>query len=321
MPFRLKFQLTTGRITMAFKLNPLRTGGERPVGILNIAHRGARAFAPENTLPAFGKAKRFGCQMFELDVHLSKDGELIVHHDEQLTRCTDASAKFSGRSSYTISDFTSDELHQLDAGSWYVEQLSLPVHQRQGFLQGVTEEEIERFVSTEELAFYASGEVGLPTLREALELALREDLMVNIELKAMPRMYPGMAEAVVKLVALLGMENRVLVSSFDHEQLVSVRRYSDCIATGVLTGDRLAKPGAYLALLDADAYHPNTDSMGFHSLTRKLDRRGIADVLASGRAVNVWTCNDKDEIRQLIAAGVSGVISDFPNRVRDVLQE
>jgi glycerophosphoryl diester phosphodiesterase len=304
---------------MAFELNPLRAGGERPAGVLNIAHRGARAFAPENTLAAFEKAKRFGCQMVELDVHLSKDGELIVHHDEQLTRCTDARVKFPGLSSYMISDFTYDELHRLDAGSWYVEQLSLPAYQRQWFLQGLTGEEIEQFVSVQELAFYASGEIGLPTLRQALELALSAELMVNIELKALPRMYPGMAEAAVELVESLGMENRVLISSFDHEQLVSVRQRSDSIATGVLTGDRLAKPGAYLALLDADAYHPGTDSMGFYSLTRKLDPCGIIDVLASGRAVNVWTCNDKDEMRQLIAAGVTGVISDFPNRVRDVL--
>ena len=60
--------------------------------------------------------------------------------------------------------------------------------------------------------------------------------------------YPGMAEAAAGLVKSLDMENRVLISSFDHEQLVSVRRLSENIATGVLTGDRLAKPGAYLAL-------------------------------------------------------------------------
>ncbi|WAK01119.1 glycerophosphodiester phosphodiesterase [Methylobacter sp. YRD-M1] len=306
---------------MAFELNPLRTGGKRPAGVLNIAHRGARAFAPENTLAAFEKAKRFGCQMFELDVRLSKDGELIVHHDEQLTRCTDAGVKFPGRSSYAISDFTCNELRQLDAGSWYIEQLALPASRRHWFLQGLTEEEIEQFVSAQDLAFYASGEIRLPTLQEALELALHEDLMVNIELKALPRMYPGIAEATAGLVKSLDMENRVLISSFDHEQLVSVRRLSENIATGVLTGDRLAKPGAYLALLDADAYHPGTDSVGLNSLARKLDPCGIIDVLASGRAVNVWTCNDKDEMRQLIAAGVTGVISDFPNRVRDVLQE
>jgi glycerophosphoryl diester phosphodiesterase len=59
--------------------------------------------------------------------------------------------------------------------------------------------------------------------------------------------------------------------------------------------------------------------MGFNSLSRKLDPRGIISARAFGRGVNVWTCNDKDEMRQLIAAGVTGLISDFPSRVRDVL--
>ncbi|WP_020160221.1 glycerophosphodiester phosphodiesterase [Methylobacter marinus] len=306
---------------MALELNPLRAGGKRPAGVLNIAHRGARAFAPENTLAAFEKARHFGCRMFELDVHLSKDGELIVHHDDQLTRCTDVRVKFPGRGRYAVADFTGDELRRLDAGSWYVDQLALPAGRRQGFLQGLTDEEREQFVSARDLARYASGEIGLPTLQQALELARREELMVNIELKSLPCMYPGMAEAVVELVEWLGMESYVLISSFDHEQLVSVRRRSDSIATGVLTGDRLAKPAAYLELLDADAYHPNTDAVGLNSLARKLDPCGIADVLAANRAVNVWTCNDKDQMRQLIAADVTGVISDFPNRVRAVLLE
>ncbi len=302
-------------------MNRLRVAGERPYGILNIAHRGARAFAPENTLAAFEKARTFACQMFELDVHLSKDGVLIVHHDDHLTRCTDVKAKFPDRDSYAISDFTYAELCLLDAGRWYVEQLALPVPQRQWFLQALTDAELEQFVSPQEQAYFASGEIRLPTLMQALELARDTGMMVNVELKALPCMYPGLTEAAVALIEALGMENRVLISSFDHEQLLAVRRRSNNIATGVLTGDRLAKPGAYLHLLDADAYHPGCDSMGFGSLSRKLDPCGINHVRESGRAVNVWTCNDKDEMRQLISAGVSGIISDYPNRVRDVLSE
>ena len=78
-------------------------------GILNIAHRGARAYAPENTLAAFAKAVGFGCPMIEIDVHWSKDGELVVHHDDQLARCTDVKTKFPERSSYYVSDFTWSE--------------------------------------------------------------------------------------------------------------------------------------------------------------------------------------------------------------------
>ena len=305
--------------------NPLRAGTKLPERVWNIAHRGARAFAPENTLFSFEKAKRFGCPMFEMDVHLSKDGELIVQHDDTLTRCTDVAVKFPSRKSHYVSGFTYKELQRLDAGSWYVAQLDLPAAQRQPFLKTLTTAEMRQFVSPQDRALYSSGEVRLPTLRQTLELAQRTGMMVNIEIKTLPRMYPGLTEAVVELVVAMGLETRVLISSFDHEQLLEVRRLNKRIATGVLTSDRLAKPASYLRLLDADAYNPccydDYDSLGFRSVNGALDPRGIENVRAAHRGVNVWTCNRKDQMRQLIAAGVTGLISDFPNRVQDVLAE
>jgi glycerophosphoryl diester phosphodiesterase len=180
--------------------------------------------------------------------------------------------KFPKRKSDYLSAFTYDELQRLDAGSWYVKELGLPPAERQPFLQTLTAAEIHQFVSADDRAFYASGQVRLPTLEETLAVAERTGMMVNIEIKTLPRMYPGLTEAVVKLVVAMGMETRVIVSSFDHEQLVETRRLSKTIATGALTSDRLAKPGEYLRLLDADAYNPGCygdyDSMGFGSRHR-----------------------------------------------------
>lgn len=303
----------------------LRKGGKWPFRVLNIAHRGARAFAPENTLAAFNKATRFNCPMIEVDVHCSKDGELVVHHDDQLTRCTDVKAKFPGRSSYYVSDFKLNELCTLDAGSWYAEQLFLPAAERQAFLQGLTQEELDQFVDPQEREFYASGEIKIPTLKQTLAFAKQTNLLLNIELKTLPRMYPGLADAVVTLVESMGLEQQILISSFDHEQLIAVRRRTGIIATGVITSDRLARPSGYLKMLDADAFHPccygENDSMGFGSVNQRLYPSGINDAREFGYGVNVWTCNNKDEMRRLIAAGVTGIISDFPNRVQDVLSE
>lgn len=301
------------------KIGSLRMPGNSPTRILNIAHRGARAFAPENTLAAFKKAKRLGCQMFEMDVRFSKDGELVVYHDEQLTRCTDVMAKFPDRNTYFVWDFTFDELNILDAGSWYIEQLALPFSQRQEFLQTLSDVEMARFVSAKDLELYASGAIRLPTLRQTLKFVRQADMMVNIELKTRPDMGSELAEAVVDLVEFMRLDNQVLISSFDHEQLVKVRQLTKSIAIGILTSDRLDNLTEYLQMLDADAYHPSCyrecDSKG----TRKLELYGISHVRESGRSVNVWTCNNKDDMRKLIAAGVTGLISDFPNRVRDVL--
>jgi glycerophosphoryl diester phosphodiesterase len=88
-----------------------------------------------------------------------------------------------------------------------------------------------------------------------------------------------------------------------------------------LTSDRLACPSSYLKLLDADAYHPSIDNLGLSSLSGELDLSSIIDIRQSGRSINVWTCNEKHQIRQLITAGVTGLISDFPNRVNDLLLE
>jgi glycerophosphoryl diester phosphodiesterase len=305
--------------------NPLRTPSALSTVVYNIAHRGARAFAPENTLVSFAKAQRFGCPMFEMDVHKSKDGELIVHHDDVLTRCTDVKIKFPGRETYFVSDFTFEELRSLDAGSWYLREIDLPPVRRQYFLQTLTDAEIAEFVSAEDREYYQSGEIKLPTLNETLELAKSTGMMVNVEIKTLTRMYESLTEDVVKLIQELDMENRVIISSFDHEQLCIVRNLSQVIPTGALTSDRLAKPGDYLKVLDVDAYNPGCygeyDSMGFSSVTGKLDPCGIHHARNAGKRVNVWTCNDKAQMRQLIQAGVTGLISDFPNRVRDVLSE
>ncbi len=76
-----------------------------------IAHRGASAYAPENTIAAFKLAVKMGADAIELDVHQTKDGRLVVIHDETIDRTTNGNG--------SVSDFTLDELRKLDAGSWF----------------------------------------------------------------------------------------------------------------------------------------------------------------------------------------------------------
>ena len=300
-------------------MNSLRMPVKMSSGLLNIAHRGARAFAPENTLVAFMKAKTFGCQMIEIDVRMSKDDQLIVHHDENLSRCTDVQAKFPYLTNYDLWNFTYDQLSSLDAGSWYVEQLSLPCLERQDFLQKITEDELIQFVSPHDRDIYASGNIKLPTLKQTLEFAKGIDMMVNVELKTQPGKEKELAVSVVKLVEFMSMEHKILISSFDHELLRIVRQMSDTIATGILTSALIKNLNQYMQLIDADAYHPNCYGESNSNGIQKLNLGGITSALEGRCYVNVWTCNDKEDIRQLLACGVSGVISDFPNRVKEVI--
>ncbi|MDZ4165066.1 MAG: glycerophosphodiester phosphodiesterase family protein [Smithellaceae bacterium] len=86
--------------------------GQYPV--LVIAHRGASGSAPENTLAAFRKALEIGADMIELDVHLSRDGEVMVIHDDAVNRRTNGTGR--------VADLSRAELQQLDAGGWFGEE-------------------------------------------------------------------------------------------------------------------------------------------------------------------------------------------------------
>ena len=133
-----------------------------PRAFLNIAHRGARAFAPENTLPAIRLARRLGANVVELDVQMSRDGELVVFHDDDLTRCSDGRARFPGRSDYSVASFAWEELSRLDAGRWYVEELERSAEQRQPHLRELAADERDRWSSRAEIDEYRSGSVPDP---------------------------------------------------------------------------------------------------------------------------------------------------------------
>ncbi|HTJ91505.1 MAG TPA: glycerophosphodiester phosphodiesterase family protein [Pararobbsia sp.] len=286
---------------------------------LRIAHRGARAYAPENTIEAFSKALDLGSDMVEFDVHVSRDGHPVVVHDDTLIRCSDAVKRFAGLPSYFVSDFSLAELQSLDAGRWYVDQLTLPMHERQPYLQVLKPEELARYVSDDELRQYGSGSVRIPSLAQTLAWLAERRLLANIELKTIPRLYPGIAEKVIAQIRHYGLDERVMISSFDHEQLRIVRALDARIATAVLTSDRLSALTAYLDAIDADAFHPGCydafDTLGFGSVERRLQLANVEEVLATGRWVNVWTCNDDAQIEALIRAGVSGIMTDYPNRL------
>jgi glycerophosphoryl diester phosphodiesterase len=294
------------------------------INILNIAHRGARAYAPENTLVAFAKAKTLGCDMFEMDVRLAKDGTVIVYHDESLARCTNVKAKFPDCNSDHVADFTYAELSRLDAGRWYIAQLDLPREERLPFLQNLDDSELADFVSVPERERYASGEIKIPTLVETLSLAKELELMVNIELKNQPNSQSGLVEAVLEDILAIQLEDQVLISSFDHALLQQVRQQTSRIAIAVLTEGPIKAPVAYLRTLKANAYnigcHKDYRRHGFGGLSGKRYLTHIDEVRNAGFDVNVWTCNDPQEMVDLLAAGVTGLISDYPNRVAEAIK-
>ena len=267
--------------------------------VLTIAHRGARSLAPENTLAAARKAWELGADLWELDVRMTADGELIILHDATLERTCDVRDRFPDRRPWLVSEFTLAEVRSLDCGSWFIEQD--PLGQiRAG---AVSEEEQRAYVGEK-----------LPTLREALEFTRDRDWRVMVEITDIEG-EPGdevIVERAVGRIEELDMVDRVVLASFEPEYLRRARAANPEIPRLFLTSRGALDPVAYLQSLDAQIYGPKV------TVVREKE---VAALREAGLATYVWTVNDEETMRELIAMEVTGIITDFPQVLIDLLNE
>ena len=255
-----------------------------------IAHRGARSLAPENTMSAAVKAFESGAYGWELDVAMSRDGEVVLIHDDTLERTSNVQAVFPDRSPWSVYDFTYDELTQLEFGSWFVD--SDPFDQ---IAQGQ--------ISDADIKHYQSEQI--PTLREALLYTKDNHWWVNVEIKDASGTFADekIVSAVVDLIEELDMEESVLISSFKLEYLKQVRALNQDIATGALVNKVVPDPIGLMETLDAQAFHPGM---------KVTYAKQVQALREAGYEVNVWTVNEESDVRDLIAMGVTGIITDYP---------
>lgn len=266
-------------------------------GTLNIAHRGARSLAPENTLAAAAKGLEIGADLWELDVAMSADGELFLMHDDTLERTSNAEEIFPDRRPWSSHLFTLAEIKSLDFGAWFVEKDPF----KQVAAGAVSEAEQQSY----------RGEKA-PTLREALTFTRDNDWRVNVELKDLSGT-AGDATVVEKAVALideLEMADRVLISSFNHSYIARVKAANPAIATAALVEEADPNPAALLQRLGAQAYNPKVG---------KIRPEAIAALRDQGFDVYIWTVNDEKTMQALIDAHVSGIFTDFPQLLKPLL--
>lgn len=246
-----------------------------------IAHRGANKRAPQNTLPAFQKALDIGCDGFETDVHLSKDGVPVICHNDTI----DATSNGSGR----ISDLSLEELKSYDFGSYFSKAFA-----------GVT----------------------LPTLDEFLSLAATGKLKVlNIELKKEPNdsRRDELVSKTLEAAQRHGLNDILLISSFCPKILKLVKQKDPAIQTAYLY------PYGYLHALNV-VIPPilrmkDLNCAASHPHKACIRRDYVALCHKNGLAVNVWTVDEADEIRNMLRAGVDGIITDCPDRIHFILDE
>lgn len=257
---------------------------------LVIAHRGARSLAPENTLAAARKAFENGAQMWEVDVRVTRDGELVLIHDATLQETTDAAAVHPGRSPWPVHDFTLAELKELDFGGWF--------NERDPFGQ------IEAGnVSEAEQAAYRGEQVA--TLESAIRFTLEHDRLINIELKDLSGL-PGhdcLADKVVGLVNSLEALPKVLISSFNHDYLARIKRLDRRIKTGALVANAHRDPVRLMHELGTSTYHPALRAVRVRQFWRMKEK---------GFGILVWVVNNTKLAQALNKVGASGIFTDFP---------
>lgn len=267
------------------------------------AHRGARSAAPENTMAAARAALAQGAYGWELDVHLTLDGEVVVTHDHGLRRVTDIAARpgMPPRKDHVVDRLTLAQVRSLDAGSWFARRDPF------GTVAGGE-------VDAGRLAAFA-GE-SIPTLAEALAWTREAGLAVNVEIKDMlGGDDDGLVRAVTRLIRASGIGLTVLVSSFRPASLELFRALCPEVPIGLLLDENALRAStaeilSRLRELGAAALHPSI---------KGLYPGRIAELREAGFAVNVYTVNREEDIASLAREGATGIITDFPARTAAVL--
>jgi len=292
-----------------------------------IGHRGAAGLAPENTLAALRTALEVGVDGLEMDVLLSAEGEVVVHHDYHLNPDTtrDQTGRWlKKRDRKAIMDLTIDQLKAYDVGRLK----PLTVYAR-------------RYPDQQP----ADGE-RIPALREVLDLLkIRKasDVEIWLEIKTSPekpQLTPApevVAEAVVQLLKKEATPNPVRLLSFDWRALIHCRKAHPEIPLVFLSTpgrniDNLQKnqpgPSPWLAGVDIDDFGGSVPraikAIGgrywgphFKSLTSNQ----LNEAHDLGIKVFPWTVDNARDMQQLIEVGVDGIITNRPDRLQVILNK
>lgn len=280
--------------------------------LLVSGHRGARNYAPENTLAPFQKALETGADIIEFDVHLSRDKRCVVIHDDTLDRTTNGQGP--------VREMSWAEISRLDAGSWFDrqnEQLYQEMEKEAG--RFANPKYIPPPIPTQKFA----GE-RVPLLEDVLVWAKEVNMPVSIELKAPfpfyagPNPYPDMVERVLEIIARYGDENNSHIHSFDHLAVLRVKELNPNIPTGIsLYGGVLINPVGLLREARAEGV-----AIGSLWVTQEL----IETLHADQRNIFAWgwgedPYNEEAELGRLVRMGIDYVSGGYPDLLRQVVEK
>ena len=255
---------------------------------LVIAHQGGDGIWPGDTLYAFEKAVEIGADVLEMDAHITRDGQIVLMHDEEVDRTTDGTG--------LIEDMTVDELRQLDAAyQWSNDDDKTFPFRGQGIRVPTLEELFQKF----------------PQMRYVIEIKLTEN---------------PIDQPLCDLIRKHDMQDKVMVASFHDEAMQNFRAACPEVATSASRGEvtkfvLLGK--VFLSGLIAPQYesiqppYEPSESKNIPIMTKRF----IREAHAKNIAVEPWTVDDPKLMKQYIEWGVDGIITDRPDLMIEVLNE
>ncbi len=238
---------------------------------LVYAHRGASAYAPENTLLSFQKAVDMHADGVELDIQLTRDDQIVVIHDERIDRTSNGTG--------WVKDYTLAELRKLEFNKNFPEL----------------------------------GHADIPTMQEVFDLLKPTNLRIDIELKTGEVFYPQLEEKILALTKENHMEDRVEYSSFNHYTCKRLHELDPSVYVGFLYMDGPIDIIEYAKKHGANAINPAGYNLQYPNVVEDAHKNNID--------INVWTINEKEDIRKCIDAKVHSIISNVPDVVFDVYKE
>lgn len=288
-------------------------------------HRGARGLAPENTLPGFARALTIGVTTLEMDVGVTADDVVVVSHDRRLNPeiVRGADGRWLTGRPFAIRELTFHELQRYDVGrikpgSQYSNRF--PFQRRQ-------------------------DKVRIPALAAVFELArhARNDAVrFNIETKLSPlepedTLPPeAFARALIEAVRAAGMTKRTIIQSFDWRTLQVVQQEAPEIATSYLSVQQQAEDTIQARAAEASPWTAGLRFRDHGSVPRMVKAAGgriwspyfgdltpelVKEAHALGLQVLPWTVNEPPDMERLIDWGVDGLITDYPDRLREVMAD
>lgn len=291
MPARL---LNLALVILFLVVGPIRaaTAGKPPLPghvVMNIGHRGASGLAPEHTIASYDLALKLGADYIEQDVHLTSDGVLVVIHDDTLERTARGPAE---NCTGPVSAHTLAQVKTCDMGSWFNDKF--PQYAQPGYVG-----------------------LRIPTLEEVFQ---RYGRKVNyyIETKS-PEQQPGMEQELLRLMDEYRLRDdavgrwRVLIQSFSPASLMLIHHLDPAlplIQLGLGGGSEINQ-----ATLEGVA----TYAVGIGPSAGDVDAALVEAAHAACLDVHPYTVNDVEDMQSLVALGVDGMFTNFPNQLDQVL--